>query len=138
LGSLAFTLRHVSYTYLQLLYDKCLVDGFIVDLSSPKPDCVACTEAKHSATPYGPSAKRYMKVGKLMHIDLWGKYDKASIHGYKYYLLLVDDATHHTTVEFLKTKSQATQYIKDYMTHLIARGKSPCTIRYGLWLRVCK
>ena len=48
---------HVSYTYLQLLYDKRLVDGFIVDLFSLKLDCVACTEAKHSATPYGSSAK---------------------------------------------------------------------------------
>jgi len=69
-----------------------------------------------------------MKVGKLIHIDLWGKYNKPSIHRYKYYLLLVDDATQYTMVEFLKTKLQATQYIKDYMTHLIACRKLPCTI----------
>src|SRR5260221_1716876 len=63
-----------------------------------------------------------------MHVDLWGKYDKTLINGNKYYLLLVDNASHYTTMEFLKTKSQATQYIKDYMTHLIAHGKSPTAI----------
>jgi len=43
--------------------------------------------------------------------------------------LLVDDAARHITVEFLKTKDQAMQKIKNYMTYLKARGASPCTIR---------
>ena len=98
---------HVSYSGLQHLHDKLLVDGFVVDLSTEKPDCVACTEAKMTVTPYGPSAKRYTKVRELMHVDLWGKYDKALIHGNYYYLLLVDDASQYTTVVFLKGKNQA-------------------------------
>src|SRR5258707_6418294 len=70
---------HVSYTGLLILLVKCLVDGFEVDTSSPKPDCVACTEAKLTVTPYSPSSKRNTKPGELTHVDLWGKYDKASI-----------------------------------------------------------
>jgi len=119
---------HVSYSGLQRLYDKLLVDGFVVNLSTKKPNCIACTKAKMTVMPYGPSAKRYTKVGELTHIDLWGKYNKASIHGNYYYLLLVDDASWYTTVAFLKEKNQATQHIKDYMMHLIACGHSPCTI----------
>src|SRR5260221_10460468 len=120
---------HISYTCLLLLFLKRLVDGFEVDLTSPKPDCVACTEAKLTVAPHGPSSKRLTKPGELTHVDLSGKYDKNSINGNKYYLLLVDDASRYTTVDFLKKKNQAAQHIKDYMTHQIARGKSPCAIR---------
>jgi len=79
--------------------------------------------------PYGPTTKHHTKVGELMHVDLWGKYEKASIHGNYYYLLLVDDALHYVTVEFLKMKTQAIQWIKNYMMYLSACGKSPCAIQ---------
>ena len=105
-----------------------MVDNLIVDMSTDKPDCVACTEAKLMRAPYGSSSERFTKPGELIHVDLWGKYDKSLIHGNLYYLLLVDNASRFVTVEFLKTKRQATQNIKDYMTHLTVRGMSPCAI----------
>jgi hypothetical protein len=82
-----------------------------------------------SQAPYGLMKEKLSKLGELTHIDLWGKYDVKSIHSNLYYLLLIDNASHYTTVEFLKTKSQATQKIQDYMTHLKARGQSPYAIR---------
>jgi gag-polypeptide of LTR copia-type/GAG-pre-integrase domain len=39
---------HVSYSGLQKLLAENLVDGFNVDTQSPKPDCIACTEAKQT------------------------------------------------------------------------------------------
>src|SRR5207302_9158106 len=120
---------HVGYSGLQKLLDKHLVNGLHIDLNTDKPDCIACTEAKMSQAPYGPTKEKLSKPGELTHVDLWGKYDVESIHGNSYYLLLIDDASRYTTVEFLKTKRQATQKIQDYMTHLKARGRSPCAIR---------
>jgi hypothetical protein len=61
-------------------------------------------------------------------MDLWGKYDIALIHGNSYYLLMIDDATRYITVEFLKTKDQAVQRIKDYMAYLRVWDKTPLTI----------
>ena len=58
-----------------------------------KAPVVACTEAKMTISPYGPTTKCHTKVGELTHVDLWGKYDKASIHSNYYYLLLVDNAS---------------------------------------------
>jgi len=43
--------------------------------------------------------------------------------------LLIDNASRHVTIEFLKTKTQATQKVKDYITYLKARGASPCAIK---------
>ncbi len=48
---------HISYSVLLCLFKRRLVDGFEVDLSSPKPDCVACMEAKLTVKPYSTPAK---------------------------------------------------------------------------------
>jgi len=83
---------HVGYSGIKKLLDNQLVDGLHIDVNSPKPDCVACTEAKLSEMPYGPMSGHPTKPGELTHMDLWGKYDVASINGNQYYLLMVDDA----------------------------------------------
>ncbi len=56
---------------------------------------------------------------------MWGKYDVASINNFQYYLLLVDDASWYVMVEFLKTKDQVAQKVKNYFTHLEVMGKKP-------------
>lgn len=106
-----------------------LVDGLNIDMHSSKPDYIACMEAKLYEAPYGPTSDQQTKVGELTHTDLWGKYDKWSIYGNQYYLLLIDDAARHITVDFLKSKDQAMQKVKNYMAYLKARGASLCTIR---------
>jgi len=84
-------------------------DRLQIDMHSPKPDCVACTEAKLSEAPYGPASGHQTKPGELTHMDLWGKYNMELIHGNQYYLLMIDDAARYITIEFLKTKDQAVQ-----------------------------
>jgi len=120
---------HISYTGLQNLLCLDLVDGLNVDTQSPKPDCVACTEAKLLRSPYGPTSGRETEPGKIMHTNLWGKYDIASINSNRYYLLLVDDATQYVAIHFLKQKSQAAQKVIEYIAYLKAQGKSPCGIQ---------
>ena len=46
-----------------------------------------------------------------------------------YYIVMVDDASYYTTVEGLKTKNEAIQTIKDYLTHLKVCRKNPLTIQ---------
>ena len=71
------------------------------------PDCVACTKAKQLVIPFNQKGDREMLPEELMHVDVWGKYKVASINGYSYYLLLVDNASRYITVQFLKSKDQA-------------------------------
>ena len=121
---------HVGYKGLRKLYNERLVDGFSVDTKTPTPDCIPCTEAKHSVKPFTAKTPRITRQkGELTHIDLWGKYDISSINGHQYYLLLVDDATRYITVHFLKAKHEANKYIKNYLTHLHMRGIPTHAIR---------
>jgi hypothetical protein len=109
---------HVSYKGLQKIQSDNLVNGFTVDTKSETPDCIACTEAKQSVKPYAAKTAQQRHKGEVTHMDLWGKYDISSINGHQYYLLLVDDTTRYITLYFLKAKSEATQNVKNYLTHL--------------------
>ena len=51
-------------------------------------------------------------------MDLWEKYDVHSIHGHQYYLLFVDDATWYITLNFLKSKQETAQCVKNYLIYL--------------------
>ena len=119
---------HVGYSGIKKLLDNQLVEGLQIDMNSPRPDCIACTEAKLSKAPYGPASGCQTKTGELTHMDLWGKYDVALIHGNQYYLLMIDDAARYITIEFLKTKDQAAQKIMNYMTYLKVWDRTPCAI----------
>jgi hypothetical protein len=77
-------------------------------------------EAKLSQLPFGLATPRITQPGELTHMDLWGKYPVQSINGNSYYLVMVDDASHYTTVEFLKSKAHATDKIKAYVAYLTA------------------
>ena len=101
-------------------------------MQMPNPDCVTCTEVKLSKAPYGPALVKMTKVGELMHTDIWGRYEKNSINGNHYFLLLINDTSQHVTIKFLKTKDQAVQQVKNYLAYLKARGASPCAIKMDL------
>jgi hypothetical protein len=101
------------------------VEGLNVDERTPKPDCVACTEAKLHVKPFPKEMRRTTEPGELTHIDLWGKYAVKSINGNKYYLLFVDDAKQYIMVDFVKKKSEAAQGVINYLTHLITQGRKP-------------
>ena len=58
---------HVGYTRLQKLLDGRMVDRFIVDKDSPKPECVACTEVKQHVQPFPKSSIRNTKPGILTY-----------------------------------------------------------------------
>jgi len=100
-----------------------------MDMHSPRLDGVACTKVKHSEKPYGLAEKKKTKLGELTHVDIWGKYKTMSIHKNNYYVVMINDTLQHVTVEFLKKKSQAGKKITEYMTHQIAKGRSPCGIK---------
>jgi hypothetical protein len=95
-----------------------MVEGLKVDMNMPKPDCVACTEAKQHVELFLKIVNRNTQTGDLTHIDLWGKYAIRSINGSQYYIILVDDTQRHITVEFLKEKNQASQAVMNYLTYL--------------------
>ncbi len=79
---------------------------------------MAYTEAKQSVIPFNKGREHNTEPGELTHIDVWGKYSVTSIDGFQYYLLMVNNASQYVMIEFLKSKDQAGQKVKNYFTHL--------------------
>ena len=79
--------------------------------------------------PFGKPIKRKTEPGDLTHIDVWGKYSVASIHGNKYYILFVDNSEKFSTTEFIKQKGEAGQKVKEYLMYLKTQDKKPKAIR---------
>lgn len=50
-----------------------------------------------------------------MHANIWGPISVPSIQGHKYFLTLVDDHTRHTWIYLLKLKSEATNYLQQFI-----------------------
>ena len=119
----------MSYDGLERLLERNLVQGFLVNKNTPKPDCITCTEAKLARKPYKNMEKRNTVIGELMHIDVWGKDNITSIGGYQYFVFFVDDAARYVTVNLQKKKDKATQKVKNYLTYLRT---------HGMWLKGIK
>ena len=79
------------------MLDKNLLEGFNVNTCTPKPNYVACTEAKQSVEPFDQHSEKETEPGDLTHLDLWQKYDTISINGNQYFLLMVDDSSRFIT-----------------------------------------
>ena len=109
--------------------DLNLVQGLNIELESPKPDCITCTEAKQFREPYKKVMRTKREPGELTHIDVWGKYDTVSIGGNQYYVLFVDDAVIYITVHFLKRKDEASSRVIEYLAYLKTQGKPPKAIK---------
>ena len=120
---------HIGYSGLQKLLDNNMVEGLEININTPKPDCVACTEAKQNVELFPKINNRKTQTGDLTHIDLWGKYSIKSINGNHYYVVMVDDAQRYISVEFLKEKNQAAQAVMNYLTYLKVQGKMPKAIQ---------
>jgi transposase InsO family protein len=114
---------------LRRLKDLDLVQGLDIDLESPMPNCVTCTEAKLAQEPFKRVTHTNRAPSELTHIDVWGKYDTVSIEGHRYYVLFVDDAARYITVHFLKGKDGASSKVMEYLAYLRTQDKPPKAIR---------
>ena len=66
--------------------------------------CHACQLGRHTRLPFHASSSRATHQFDLIHCDLWTS-PVASISGFKYYLVILDDCTHYLWTFPLRFKS---------------------------------
>ena len=52
----------------------------------------------------------------LVHMDVWGPYSTPTLNGFKYFLIVVDDATRVTWLFLMKSKSEVRQLFYSFYT----------------------
>lgn len=78
--------------------------------------CDDCNFAKRKRKPFSVSINRATKSFELIHMDLWGPFAINSSHGYKYFLIILDDYTRFTWTVLLKGKHETQLHIRNFIT----------------------
>jgi hypothetical protein len=83
-------------------------------------DCVCdiCHLAKQKKLSYPLSISQATKSFELLHMDIWGPYSTATLHGHKYFLTIVDDFSRFTWLVLLKGKNEVASQVQHFI-HLV-------------------
>jgi len=81
-----------------------------------KEFCKVCIEAKQIRNPFNSERDRAVKPLHIIHTDIVGPIEPLTYDNKKYVLTFVDDYTHFCKVYLLKNKSEAFQYLKEYVS----------------------
>ncbi|CAI7840666.1 unnamed protein product, partial [Closterium sp. NIES-53] len=81
----------------------------------PAPTCVPCVEGRQRAAPHSSEFPPTEAPLQTLHMDVWGP---ARVRGQgheRYFLLVVDDYSHYTTVFPLRSKGDVTEVLIDWI-----------------------
>ncbi|KXJ71709.1 hypothetical protein RP20_CCG019894 [Aedes albopictus] len=82
------------------------------------PRCVPCIQGKHQRQPFKAIGHRAGKVLELVHSDLCGPMETASLGGSRYILTFIDDASRKAFVYFLKSKTDVLEAFEDFKSYV--------------------
>jgi len=51
-------------------------------------------------------------------MDIWGPYSVASMHGFRYFLTIVDDFSRYTWITHMHTKSKVRNHIVNFTSYI--------------------
>ncbi|CAI7871898.1 unnamed protein product [Closterium sp. NIES-53] len=103
-------LGHPSLPRLCGMHSHLLVSGLPRSLPplppSPAPPCLPCVEGQQRAAPHSSSFPPTTAPLQTLHVDVWGPARVSGQDRERYFLLVVDDYTHYTTVFPLRSKGE--------------------------------
>ena len=76
--------------------------------------CAACQFGKQSKGSFPHECNVCKRPLEVVHTDVWGPTDTASIHGCRYYVSFIDDHTRKVWVYFMRNKSEFFDHFKDF------------------------
>ncbi|CAI7852655.1 unnamed protein product [Closterium sp. NIES-54] len=103
-------LGHPSLPRLRGMHSCLLVSGLPRSLPplppSPAPPCIPCVEGRQRAAPHSSSFPPTTAPLQTLHMDVWGPARVSGQGRERYFLLVVDDYMHYTTVFPLRSKGE--------------------------------
>ncbi|CAJ2637748.1 unnamed protein product [Trifolium pratense] len=105
---------HLNYRSLSDLNSKELVYG-LPKFKTKKSICEICVKSKHSRKPFvAEMPKRASGVLQVIHSDICGPFEAASLGGSKYFITFVDEYSRMIWLYTLKLKSEALEVFKKF------------------------
>ncbi|UYV81492.1 K02A2.6-like, partial [Cordylochernes scorpioides] len=111
-------LGHINEEYMQMMQNNALVYKFNCNTRKDL-NCVTCTQAKLSRKPFKEvKFDQSSQSLDLLHVDLIGPIQPISIGKAKYILTIVDDYSRKIFTNFLKSKSDTPDAIKNFIERI--------------------
>lgn len=89
--------------------------------------CTFCQRAKNHELAFSDSNTKYDKPQELLATNLWGPSPINTDYGYKYYISFVDAFSRYTWIFFLKSKSETSRAIIQFIS--LAERQTKCTLK---------
>jgi hypothetical protein len=83
--------------------------SFLSQVKHDSVDCVSCQLAKQPALSFNNSDSFSHVFFYLIHSDIWGPSPTATIGGYKYFVIFIDDFSRYTWVYLMHNRFELTQ-----------------------------
>jgi len=107
-----------------------LATGIKITSCSDDTVCEHCIKGKLAEMKFTESKQREKEPMRLVHSDLCGPMQTTTLSSNRYFLTLIDDYSRFSVVRLLKSKSEASCAIKEYMATMAVRfGKKPIALR---------
>lgn len=74
-----------------------------------------CQLAKQKRLPFCRSESHSIQIFDLVHVDIWGTYIAASIHGHKYVHSLVDDFSRFAWIVLMQHKYKTRKHLQNFV-----------------------
>ncbi|CAI7750273.1 unnamed protein product [Closterium sp. NIES-54] len=112
-------LGHPSLPRLRGMASRVLVSGLPRSLPplppGPAPTCVPCVEGRQRAAPHSSEFSPTEAPLQTLHMDVWGLARVRGKGHERYFLLVVDDYSHCTTVFPLRRKDEVTEVLINWI-----------------------
>ena len=104
-------LGHPSFQILKHMYPN-VFQGFRIEHFV----CDICEKAKHKRYAYqSENLERRKTPFDIIHSDVWGPAPSTDLHGFRWFLLFVDDCSRFSWIYLLKHKLEVTLKIKQFV-----------------------
>nr|GEV03463.1 hypothetical protein [Tanacetum cinerariifolium] len=112
-------LSHLNFNTINDLAKNNLVSGLLKFKYNKEHLCPSCEQGKSKRASHPPKpVPNSRQMVHLLHIDLCGLMRIASINGKRYVLVIVDDYSRYTWVQFLRSKDEAPEVIKTILKRI--------------------
>ena len=112
-------LSHLNFKTINQLSISNLVDGLPEKSFAKESLCSACEKGKQTRASF--KSKQVSSISsplQLLHMDLFGPVNIQSVGGKRYTLVIVDEYSRYTWVFFLRSKSDASQEIINFILQM--------------------
>lgn len=108
-------LGHISFNNLKKIPQMCSGVPETVEECKTDSQCETCLKAKLVKNPFNTERKRATRPLQIIHSDVCGKIDPPTYNNKNYFMTCVDDYTHFVKVYLLQHKSEAVEFLKEFI-----------------------